>query len=102
MGYDNPEAIGKENCRYDVCIQLPKDKKQNSLHGKFDHKVIKGGKYAIFICRAPLNKMSDVIKDAFDRIFFKWFPDSKENYDIYRMCYMEHWGETTKIYIPLI
>ena len=72
------------------------------MKGEAASKVLTGGKYAIFICQSPLDTMEDAINDAFDRIFLKWLPDSKENYDENRICYMEHWGETTKIYVPLV
>ncbi|KPK32005.1 MAG: hypothetical protein AMS24_05160 [Chlamydiae bacterium SM23_39] len=101
MGHDDHKIVDEEKLRFDVCIQVPEDQKI-SVKGEVNHKVIKGRKYAIFVCKGPADTMGDIINDAFDRIFLKWLPDSKENYDENRICFMEHRGETTKIYVPLV
>jgi AraC family transcriptional regulator len=101
MGYDDPKIVEDKKLRFDVCISIPESQKV-SLKGEAVSRTLKGGKYAIFICKSPLDTMGNVINEAFDRIFLKWLPNSKENYDEKRICFMEHWGETTKIYVPLI
>ena len=51
------------------------------------------------------------IQDTFDRIFFKWLPDSRENFDEIRPVFCEHFNLQfkhidesqliTKIYVPI-
>lgn len=96
MAHDDPNVTAEKKIRFDACVR---ENPRLQLHKKLEHRVIPGGKYAIFTQHGERNSL----KDTYDRIFYKWFPESKENYDEKRQCFMQHidWA-TMKIYVPLV
>jgi CubicO group peptidase (beta-lactamase class C family) len=72
--HDDPNVTTEDKLRYDACILAPKNTQPKGNVGK---QVLKGGKYATF----THNGSYDGIDQTYDRIFFKWLPDSKENLD---------------------
>lgn len=102
--HDDPRVTTEDKLRYDACILAPKNVQPK---GSVAKQILKGGKYAIF----THNGSYDKIDETYDRIFFKWLPDSKENVDETRPCYAEYFNcefvktdqskLVTKIYIPL-
>lgn len=102
--HDDPHVTTEDKLRYDACILAPKTVQPKGLVGK---QVLKGGKYAIFIH----NGAYVGIDETYNRIFFKWLPDSQENLDEARPCFAEYFNIefvktdpcklVTKIYIPL-
>lgn len=96
IAHDDPTITDEENLRFDACVQ---EDRNIPVKGEVALQVLQEGKCAIFVH----NGSSDAISDTFDRIFLKWLPDSSENFDENRFCYLEHSGkETTKIYVPLV
>ncbi len=69
--------------------------------------MLKGGKYAIFTHHGSY----DGLEEAFNRIFLKWLPDSKEIFDESRAVFCEYFNMehvrtepaklVTELYIPL-
>ncbi|MGD9107619.1 MAG: AraC family transcriptional regulator [Gammaproteobacteria bacterium] len=94
IGHDDPKITEDEKIRFDACIE---DDQNIQITGEIARKIIPGGKYAIFTHQGS----HEQIANTYDRIFLKWLPDSKENFDKKRFCFMEHIGETEKIYVPL-
>jgi AraC family transcriptional regulator len=102
--HDDPNVTTEDKLRYDACILAPKSIQPSGSVGR---QVLKGGKYATF----THNGSYDEIDQTYDRIFFKWLPDSKENLDETRPCFAEYFNVefvktdqsklVTKIYIPL-
>lgn len=102
--HDDPQITNEERLRFDACIQAPKGVQEK---GDVARQMLKGGKYAIFIH----NGSHHTIEDTFDRIFLKWFPNSKETFDEARPFFCEHFNLDevdkdeskllTKIYIPV-
>lgn len=102
--HDDPHVTTEDKLRYDACILAPKNVQPKGGVGK---QVLKVGKYAIF----THNGSYDKIDETYDRVFFKWLPDSKENVDETRPCFAEYFNIefvktdqsklVTKIYIPL-
>lgn len=105
IAHDDPNITSENKLRYDACILAT-----NNIQPKnnVSRQILKGGKYAVFIH----NGSYDGIGLTFDRIFFKWLPDSKENFDETRPCFSEYFNMefavtdpsklVTKIYIPLL
>lgn len=101
---DDPKIVSEDKMRYDVAILAPTGVNEK---GKIGRQVLKGGKYAIF----THNGSPDSYEETFNKIFLKWFPDSKENFDMTRQVFCEYFGMEyintepekliTKIYIPL-
>lgn len=104
ISHDDPHVTNEDKLRYDACILAPKNIQPK---GSLGRQILKGGKYAIF----THNGSYDKIDETYDRIFFKWLPDSKENVDENRPCFAEYFNIEfvktdqskliTKIYIPL-
>lgn len=102
--HDDPRVTSEDKLRYDAAILVPKGSKEK---GEVGHQILKGGKYAIFTHHGSY----DGIEEAFNRIFLKWLPDSKETFDKSRAVFCEYFNmeyvktEPTKLvtwlYIPL-
>ncbi len=102
--HDDPNVTTEDKLRYDACILAPKNVPPK---GNVGRQVLRGGKYAVFTHSGSY----DGIDQTYDRIFFKWLPDSKENLDETRPCFAEYFNIefvktnqsklVTKIYIPL-
>ncbi len=104
ISHDDPHITEEEKLRYDACIFTPNHVPASEGVGQ---QILKGGKYAIFTHNGSYER----IDETFDRIFFKWLPESKKKIDDRRPCFSEYfhieWIEkdpsqlVTKIYIPL-
>lgn len=102
--HDNPHVTNEDKLRYDACILAPKNIQPK---GNVGRQVLRGGKYAIF----THNGSYDDIDQTYDRIFFKWLPDSKQIVDETRPCFAEYFNKefaktdqsklVTKIYFPI-
>lgn len=102
--HDDPDVTTEEKLRYDACILAQKNVQPT---GNVSRQILKGGKYAVFTHHGSY----DTIDEIYDRIFFKWLPDSKENIDEMRPCFAEYFNTefvktdpsklVSKIYIPL-
>lgn len=105
ISHDDPQITNEDKLRFDACIQTPQRVPEK---GEVSRQVIKGGKYAIFSHHGPHKN----IQDTFDKIFLKWLPYCKEQFDDTRTIFCEHFNLefikkdesklVTKIYIPLI
>ena len=103
ISHDDPKVTSEDKLRYDAAILAPQGIKEK---GEISRLVLKGGKYAIFT-----HNGSD-FEEIFDNIFLKWLPNSKENFDMTREIFCEHFNMEytkmepekliSKIYIPLI
>lgn len=105
ISHDNPQVTSEDKLRYDAAILAPA-----GVNGKGEvgTQTLKGGKYVIFTHRGSY----EGLEDAFNRIFLKWLPESKENFDESRAPFCEYLNMEyvktepekliTKIYIPLI
>jgi len=101
---DDPQIVGKANCRFDACavvegVVAPK--------GDIGKKKIPGGRFAVFAHLGPYKDLTS----TFEKIFRIWYPNSKEELaDTLPFC--EHpdmedksipdANRTTKIYIPIL
>lgn len=104
ISHDNPQVTSEDKLRYDAAILAPAGVNGK---GELGTQTLKGGKYAIFTHRGSYEDL----EDAFNRIFLKWLPESKENFDEARAPFCEYLNMEyiktepekliTKIYIPL-
>ena len=104
ISHDDPEITSENKLRYDAAIAAPKGGKEK---GEVGQQVLKGGKYAIFTHHGSYAGL----EDAFNRIFLKWLPDSKESFDESRAIFCEYFNMAyvhtepaklvTELYIPL-
>jgi len=104
VAHDDPRVTSEDKLRYDACILAPKNLKEK---GEIGRQILKGGKYAVFTYHGS----SDGLEETFDRIFRKWLPDSKENFDDTRPVFEEYFDMElantdksnliTKICIPI-
>ncbi len=104
ISHDDPQVTSEEKLRYDAAILVHREAKEK---GEIGRQVLKGGKYAIFTHLGSY----DGLEETFNRIFLKWLPDSKENFDESRSVFCEYFNMeyvkvdpeklVTKIYIPL-
>lgn len=69
--YDNPDITAEENIRSEACCTASSSIPEE---GEVTRKVIKGGRYATFEHKGPLNNLSK----TFDGIFANWYPQSGE------------------------
>jgi AraC family transcriptional regulator len=102
--HDNPQVTSEDKLRYDAAI-LPHEEVQEK--GEIGRQVLKGGKYAIFMHHGSY----DGIEETFNKIFLKWLPDSRENFDDTRSIFCEYFNMeyvktepeklSTNLYIPL-
>jgi len=95
IAHDDPKVTDEEKLRFDACI---KDDQRILVKGEVTHKIIPGGKYVSFIHR----DRSETLDNVYDRIFFKWLPDSNESLDERRSSFVEHIDDADKIYVPLV
>lgn len=106
ISHDDPRVTPEEKLRYDACILAPKNV-QTQGKGEVSSQTLKGGKYAVFVHHGSYEGLNE----TFDRIFLKWMPTVKENFDDTRPVFEEYFhlefvktdpGKLlTKIYIPL-
>lgn len=105
--YDDPEHTSNEKVRYDAAIWTY----GNSVPSRgIEKRTLKGGKYAIFTHKGSHDGPNG-LADTFNRILFKWLPESNENFDEARPDFCEYFNFEyvtkepeklmTKIYIPL-
>lgn len=104
ISHDDPQVTNEDKLRFDACIQTTQEV---PVKGEVGLQILKGGKYAIFTHHGPHTSLPEV----FDRIFLRWLPDSKDNFDDARPVFCEHFnleyvdGDESKliskIYIPL-
>lgn len=102
--HDDPQVTSEDKLRYDAAILTPAGL---SGKGEVGSQVLKGGKYAVFTHNGPYEGLEDI----FSRVFLKWLPDSKENFDEARAPFCEYLNMeyvktdpeklVTKLYIPL-
>ena len=105
ISHDDPGVTSEDKLRYDACILAPHGAVPT---GEISRQTLKGGKYALF----SHNGSYESLGETFDRIFLKWKPDSKEEFDYTRPCYEEYLHSefaksdpsklVTKISIPLV
>lgn len=104
ISHDDPQITNEDKLRYDAAILAPKGSKEK---GEVGHQMLKGGKYAIFTHHGTY----DGLEEAFNRIFLKWLPGSKEIFDESRAVFCEYFNRehvrtepeklVTELYIPL-
>jgi AraC family transcriptional regulator len=104
VSHDDPQVTGEDKLRMDACILTSQEV---PMKGEVSRQVLKGGKYAIFTHHGPHAALQEVS----DRIFLRWLPNSKENFDDVRPVFCELFNLEyvnvdeskliTKIYIPL-
>lgn len=104
ISHDDPQVASEDKLRYDAAILAPKGSKEK---GEVGCQVLKGGKYAIFTHHGSY----EGLEEAFNRIFLKWLPDSKETFDEAREVFCEYFNMeyvktdpiklVTELYIPL-
>ena len=104
ISHDDPQVTSEEKLRYDAAILAPAGARGK---GEVGVQVLKGGKYAVFTHCGPYEGLEDV----FNRIFLKWLPESKENFDETRPVFCEYFNMEyvkidpgkliTHLYIPL-
>ncbi len=102
---DAPSVTSEDKLRYDACILASQEVKEK---GEVARQIIKGGKYAVFTHPGSY----DGLEDTFNRIFLKWLPESREQFDDSRTVFCEYlhmeYVKThpeklvTKLYIPLV
>jgi len=105
ISHDDPQVTSEDKLRYDAAILAPQGAKEK---GEIGRQTLKGGKYAIFTHHGSYYGL----EEAFSKIFLKWLPDSKENFDEARSVFCEYFNMEyvttepekliTKLYIPLI
>jgi len=105
LSHDDPQVTSEDKLRYDAAILVPQGAKEK---GEIGRQVLKGGKYAIFTHHGSYYGL----EEAFNRIFLKWLPDSRERFDEARAVFCEYFNMeyvktepeklVTKLYIPLI
>lgn len=105
ISHDDPQVTSEDKLRYDAAILAPHVAKER---GEIGRQVLKGGKYAIFTHHGSYYGL----EEAFNRIFLKWLPDSRENFDEARAVFCEYFNMeyvktepdklVTKLYIPLM
>lgn len=104
MNQDNPEIVKEEHLRYDACIHVAVDLREEKEVGKTK---IKGGRYAIFYQKGS----HDDFEKIFHEIFLKWLPRSGEDYNEQKHCFCEYlnWDQRSdnfgvveaNIFVPL-
>ena len=104
ISHDDPQVTSEDKLRYDAAILAPKGCKEK---GEMGHQMLKGGKYAIFTHHGSY----EGLEEAFNRIFLKWLPESKESFDESRAVFCEYFNMecirtepeklVTELYIPL-
>jgi len=104
ISHDDPQITSEDKLRYDAAILAPQGGKEK---GEVGRRVLKGGKYAVFTHHGSY----DSLEEAFNRIFLKWLPVSKETLDETRGVFCEYFNMefvktdpaklVTKLYIPL-
>jgi AraC family transcriptional regulator len=104
ISHDDPEVTNEDKLRYDAAILAPRGSTEKGEVGK---QTLRGGKYAIFTHQGAYVGL----EEAFNRIFLKWLPDSKETFDESRAVFCEYFNMEyvktdpekliTKLYIPL-
>ncbi len=83
IGYDDPDYIEAEKCRYDACIAL---KEELTINGEnINSKTFKGGKCAVFLFEG----LAEDFFSAWDYIFREWvirssyIPENKPHFEEY-------------------
>jgi len=71
ISHDDPKVTEADKLRYDACVVVDKDVQPE---GEVGVKIIKGGKYAIFMHNGPYENF----KHSYDQIFGRWLPASSE------------------------
>jgi AraC family transcriptional regulator len=104
VSHDDPQVTSEDKLRMDACIQTSQEV---LVKGEVARQALKGGKYAIFTHHGPHTGLQGVC----DRIFLRWLPGGKENFDDVRPVFCELFNLEyvdvdeskliTKIYIPL-
>ena len=104
ISHDDPQVTSEDKLRYDAAILPPQEAKEK---GEIGRQVLKGGKYAIFTHQGSY----DGLEEAFDKIFLKWLPESRETFDGARPVFCEYFNMecaktepdklVTHLYIPL-
>ena len=105
LSHDDPQVTSENKLRYDAAILAPLGAKEK---GEVGCQTLKGGKYAIFTHHGSY----EGLETAFNKIFLKWLPDSREKFDESRPVFCEYFHMeyvktepdklVTKLYIPLI
>ena len=105
IAHDDPQVTSEDKLRYDAAILVPQGAQEK---GEVGRQVLKGGKYAIFTHHGSY----DGLEAAFNKIFLKWLPISREKFDEGRPVFCEYFHMEyvrtapekleTKVYIPLI
>lgn len=72
IGYDDPDYTPVDKCRYDACITL-NSKVNFPKQNNFNRKILKGGKYAVFLFEGQKEQFFA----AWDIIFKEWVLNSK-------------------------
>lgn len=105
ISHDDPQVTSEDKLRYDAAILVPHETKEK---GEVGRQMLKGGKYAVFTHHGPYTGLEEV----FTKIFLKWLPESREDFDESRPVFCEYlhmeYVKTdpnkliTKLYIPLL
>lgn len=78
--YDDPTITNTDGCLYDLCLTVPDDCQLDNTC------VLKGGKFAIYHFKGPVNQIYHSIQSMFN----VWLPESgyeideRYGFDIYR------------------
>lgn len=102
--HDDSEITHEGKLRYDAAVLSPQGIEEKGEIGK---QTLKGLKYAIFTHEGSL----EGLEKTFNRIFFKWLPESDQSFDEARLVFFEYLNMEyfntdqekliTKVYIPL-
>jgi AraC family transcriptional regulator len=68
VGHDDPRIVAPERCRYDACVVVPENFRDDSI----DFKSIDGGRHAT----TPFVGTAEQINAAWDRFYREWLPAS--------------------------
>ncbi|MBA3237012.1 MAG: AraC family transcriptional regulator [Parachlamydiaceae bacterium] len=83
--HDDPNVTPEDKVRYDACILAPKNIQPQ---GNVGRQILKSGKCAIFTHHGSY----DGIDETYNRIFFKWLPNSKYIVDETRPRFAEYFN----------
>lgn len=95
IALDDTNIVEREKCRFDVCVEL---KHRILPKGEFGEKMLRGGRFALFLHRGPYS----AIEESFRAIFLSWYPSSSVVLaNAPPFCEMTQDPHQTKLYIPL-
>jgi AraC family transcriptional regulator len=84
VAHDDPRVVAPEKCRYDACVVVPEDFRDDTI----DFKHIEGGRHAT----TPFVGTAEEINAAWDRFYREWLPTSGFQ-PADRLCFELHHGD---------